>query len=384
LTENSARHKTIIISTAFPYRGGIAATTDRLAKEYIKRGDDVQIWTYKLLYPKVLFPGKSQYHDLEKHQTPKGLIIYRKINAINPFNWIKIGKQLKKEKADKVIIRYWLPFLAPCLGTIIRFAKNKKTKFIGLIDNVSPHESRIGDKKLSAYFYKKLDGFLVMAKGGIQELKDKFNVLKPIEYSPHPLFDIYGEPIDKIAASNALGLDPELHYILSFGLIRKYKGLDLLLKAFQTFSDTHPNHRLIIAGECYDNWEDYATIINELKLNEKVIRFDSFIADQDVKYYFSVADFLALTYKSATQSGVTQIAYSMELPILVTNVGDLANMVPHDKVGRVSDINISAIAENLNIMAQPTVMKQYRIGIKEEKKRFEWSVLCDKLDTLSV
>ncbi len=375
--------KIIIISPAFPYRGGIAATTDRLAKEYTNRGEEVEIWTYKMLYPKVIFPGKSQYLDLTKHKAPEGITIHRKISSVNPFNWIKVGRQLKKANAKKVIIRYWLPFLGPCLGSIVRFAKNSKTKFVGLIDNVSPHESRFGDKSLSKYFYKKLDGFLVMSKKGIQELQDKFQIKNKITYSPHPLFDIYGKPMDKTEACAQLSLDPNLNYILSFGLVRKYKGVDLLIKAFKDFSAIHPNHRLLIVGECYDDWSNYQTVIDELNLNEKIIRFDLFIPDNEVKFYFSAADFLALTYRTATQSGVTQIAYSMELPILVTNVGDLATMVKDGIVGRVVPPgNNDAIIDAMAQMSTPNQLEAYKKGITLEKKRFEWSVLCDNLDQL--
>jgi glycosyltransferase involved in cell wall biosynthesis len=375
--------KIIIISPAFPYRGGIAATTDRLAKEYIERGEIVEIWTYKMLYPKVIFPGKSQYLDLEKHNAPEGITIHRKISSVNPFNWIKVGRQLKKANAKKVLIRYWLPFLGPCLGSIIRFAKNGKTKFVGLIDNVSPHESRFGDKMLSKYFYKRLDGFLVMSKKGIDELKGKFKIQNKITYSPHPLFDIYGEPLSKEEACEKLQLDSNLNYILSFGLVRKYKGVDLLIKAFKSFSSENPNHRLLIVGECYGDWETYQSIIDELDLNDKIIRFDLFVPDNEVKYYFSVSDFLALTYRTATQSGVTQIAYSMELPILVTDVGDLATMVPNGKVGRVVEAaNNQAIVDAMSEMSSPDQIVHYKKGITEEKKRFEWSVLCDNLDQL--
>ncbi len=373
--------KIIIISPAFPYRGGIAATSDRLAKEYGNRNVDIEIWTYKMLYPKIIFPGKNQLLDLDKHSAPEEITIHRKISSINPFNWIKVGKQLKKVNASKVIVRYWLPFLGPCLGTIIRFAKNGKTKFVGLIDNVVPHESRMGDKMLSRYFYKRLDGFLVMSKKGIGQLTEIFKVDKQIIYSPHPFFDIYGDVVEKTAACKHLKLDANLNYVLSFGLIRKYKGIDLLIIAFKSFSENHPNHRLLIVGECYDDWKIYQAQIDQLKLNDKIIRFDSFIADDQVKYYFSAADFLALTYHTATQSGVTQIAYSMELPILVTDVGDLATMVPDGKVGRVvKPENTDAITNAMVEMIQPDNLKLYREGIAEEKKRFEWSVLCDNLD----
>lgn len=375
--------KIIIISPAFPYRGGIAATSDRLAKEYLKRNVEIEIWTYKMLYPKIIFPGKSQFLDLEKHQTPEGITIHRKISSINPFNWIKVGRALKKANASKVIIRYWLPFLGPCLGTIIRFAKNNTSQFVGLIDNVTPHESRMGDKMLSRYFYKRLDGFLVMSKKGIGQLKELFNIDKKITYSPHPLFDIYGDPVAKVDACAHLKIDPSLKYILSFGLIRKYKGIDLLLTAFENFAKNNTDYRLLIVGECYDDWSIYQNQIDKLNLNDKIIRVDSFIADDEVKYYFSASDFLALTYHTATQSGVTQIAYSMGLPILVTNVGDLANMVPDGKVGRVvAPENTMAITNAMKEMTKLTTLLDYRAGIAEEKKRFEWSVLCDNLDQL--
>lgn len=375
--------KIIIISPAFPYRGGIAATSDRLAKAYMLRGEEVEIWTYKLLYPKVLFPGKSQFLDPEKHEPPKNICIKRKISTINPLNWIRIGRQLKKAAPDQVIVRYWLPFLGPSLGTILRIGKRPESQFTGLIDNVTPHEKRPGDDVLSRYFYKRLNGFLVMARKGIIDLKERFHITENVRYSPHPIFDIYGAPIDQKEALNYLKLDPSYRYILSFGLIRKYKGLDWLIEAFATFSKTQPNYKLIIAGECYDEWSDYQKLIDQYELQDKIIHFDQFIPDQEVKYYFSAADFLALTYKTATQSGVTQIAYSMNLPILVTNVGDLAEMVPDGRVGIVTSPDVRSIIEGLKKVAQPEHLPAYVKGIQEEKKRFEWKMLCDNLDALA-
>lgn len=375
-------NKIIIIAPAFPYRGGIAATSDRLAKAYMDRGDEVEIWTYKLLYPKVLFPGKSQFLDLTKHVAPEGVRIFRKISTINPFNWIRVGRQLKKAQPDKVIIRYWLPFLGPSLGTILRFGKRKSSNFVGLIDNVIPHEKRPGDDSLSKYFYKHLNGFLVMAKKGIINLKERFQILENIRYSPHPLFDIYGQQLSKNEAAQHLKLDPHKRYILSFGLIRKYKGLDWLIQAFAEFSKDHPEHHLLIAGECYDDWTIYQSLIDEKGIVDRIIHFDHFIPDQEVKYYFSVADFLALTYRTATQSGVTQIAYAMHLPILVTDVGDLAEMVPNDKVGLVVKPTIKEIENGLNILSDQENLNRFRAGIQEEKKRFEWDTLCDNLDAL--
>ncbi|OIQ35881.1 MAG: hypothetical protein BM555_03780 [Crocinitomix sp. MedPE-SWsnd] len=373
--------KIIIIAPAFPYRGGIAATSDRLAQEYLKRGADVEVWTFKMMYPKIIFPGKSQYLD-EGTAAPEGLTIHRKISSINPFNWMKVGRQLKKSGANKTIIRYWLPFMAPALGTIAKLGKSKTNKVVCLVDNVIPHEKRMGDKMFSKYFFKKMDGFIVMAQEGIKQLKDVFKITKPINYSPHPLFDIYGERISKQEACDKLELDSSKNYILSFGLIRKYKGVDLLIEAFDKIKDQIPNHQLIIAGESYDNWEDYQSIIDAKNLNDRIVRKDLFIPNDDVTFFFSAADFLALTYRTATQSGVTQIAYSMELPMLVTNVGDLSNMVKHDLVGQVCENNIDDIAKSLLVICQSDKIQSYQNNIKDEKKRFEWSKLCDSLDSL--
>lgn len=377
----SSQKKLIIISTAFPYRGGIAATSDRLAQEYVKRGDLVEIWTYKMLYPKFIFPGKSQYLEAG-HEAPAGITIHRKISSLNPFNWFKVGRQLKKSQADQIVIRYWLPFLAPCLGTIAKIAKTKSNKILCLVDNVIPHEKRFADTFLSRYFFKKMDGFIVMAENGKTQLQEIFNIKKKITYSPHPLFDIYGDKLAKIDACKKLNLSAEYNYILSFGLVRKYKGVDLLIQAFATIKDDFPKHKLLIAGESYDNWDDYQSIIDRLELNDQIVRVDSFIANEEVKYFFSIADFLALTYRTATQSGVTQIAYSMELPMLVTNVGDLPNMVTDDLVGKVCANDIESIASALRVMCIKENLDRFEQGVREEKKRFEWGVLCDNLDAL--
>lgn len=373
--------KTIIIAPAFPYRGGIAATSDRLAQEYLSRGHDVEVWTFKLMYPKIIFPGKTQYLK-EGTTPPAGLTIRRKISSINPFNWIKTGRQLKKSGANQIIIRYWLPFMAPALGTIAKIGKTKSNHISCLVDNVIPHEKRIGDEFLSNYFFKQMDGFVVMAKEGVEQLKNTFKVKKPIQYSPHPLFDTYGEKVTKSEACTHLNLDTNKNYLLSFGLIRKYKGVDLLIEAFAQIKDEIPDYDLIIAGESYDDWQDYQSIIDQHNIGNRIIRKDEFIANEEVKYYFSAANFLALTYRTATQSGVTQIAYSMELPMLVTNVGDLANMVKHEVVGLVCENSVEAIASHLKQMCNDEKLAQYTANISTEKKQFEWSKLCDAIDQL--
>ena len=221
-----------------------------------------------------------------------------------------------------------------------------------------------------------------MASEGVDQLKEQFAITKPIKYSPHPIFDIYGDAVEKLDACKKLNLDASFKYILFFGLVRKYKGLDLLLEGFAKFSSDQPNFKLLIAGESYDDWSTYQKIIDDHQLGEKIIRINSFIADKDVKYYFGASEFLALTYHSATQSGVTQIAYSLNLPMLVTDVGDLPNMVKHDAVGQVCKKNSTAIANGLATISNQENINRYRKNILIEKIRFEWSTLCDSLDNL--
>jgi glycosyltransferase involved in cell wall biosynthesis len=369
-----------LISTAFPYRGGIAATTDRLALEYQKQNIPVEIWSFKMLYPGFLFPGKTQFHDEKINHAPAGIKIERKISSLNPFNWLKVGRQLRREKNCTVVIRFWIPFLAPCLGTIARIGKTPDKKIICLADNVIPHERRLGDKLLSHYFFKRIDGFVVMAEQGLTDLKQHFQLSTPAVYSPHPVFDIYGDPVSKKEACEKLKLDAETKYILFFGLIRKYKGLDLLLESFSVFSKNHPDYKLIIAGEAYENWAIYQKIIDDHQLADKIVRMDSFIANHEVRYYFGASEFLALTYHHATQSGVTQIAYSLDLPMLVTNVGDLANMVKHDYAGQVCESNTASVIKAMDAMASDQTIERYKAGVKAEKVRFEWSYLCERID----
>ncbi|MFO7818278.1 MAG: glycosyltransferase, partial [Desulfovibrionales bacterium] len=239
----------IIIGPAHPLRGGIAALNERLASQLINEGHDVEIYSFKLQYPGFLFPGKTQYTDTEP---PANLKIFSAINSINPFNWLRIGLKIKRQQPDMVIVRYWLPFMAPSTGTICRLArKNKKTRVIAITDNILPHESRPGDRQLTRFFTKSVDGFVAMSKNVFNEL-DLFIKNKPKQLSPHPIYDHYGESVPKNIAKKQLLLNPDLNYLLFFGFIRDYKGLDLLLKSL-SFNKLKEMDQLkiIIAGEFY-------------------------------------------------------------------------------------------------------------------------------------
>ncbi len=361
--------KIISLGPAHPYRGGLASFNDRLALQFASEGYDIQIVTFSLQYPKLLFPGKTQYTD---GTGPAGIKISRLLNSINPFNWISTGRKIRKEEPDILLIRYWLPFMAPSLGTVARIVRaGRKTKVICIFDNVIPHEKRIGDKLLTAFFANSIDGAVVMSQTVMDELKT-FRTDLPVKLSPHPLFDTYGEKRVRAEALGALNLDPESTYILFFGFIRAYKGLDLLIEAFSDSRLKNRKLKLIVAGEFYEDSTPYRELITKYKLEDEVIFFDHFIKDNEVPLFFSAADLVVQPYKSATQSGVTQIAYHYEKPMVVTEVGGLREIVPHGKCGYVVPPEPKAIAEAILDFFENSRNEEFSVGVRNEKEKFSW------------
>ena len=371
------KRKVIIIGPAFPYRGGIANFNNSLALGFAEKGADVQIYSFSLQYPSFLFPGKTQY---EEGEGPKGISIFPIVNSINPFNWFKVAKRIKNESPDYVIIRYWLPFMAPCLGTIAKLIR-KKTKVFAITDNVIPHEKRIGDNLLTKYFVKSCDAFLTLSSSVLDDLKQFTNTKEKI-FIPHPIYDSFGEIVEKNKAKKNLGLDENGKYLLFFGFVRKYKGLDIMLDVMADKRIQDLEVKLIVAGEFYDNKEEYISQINSLNISKHVILKSDFIPEDQVKSYFCASDMITQTYRTATQSGVTQIAYHFERPMLVTNVGGLAEIVPHNKVGYVCDINSKQIADCIVEFYTQNKEEEFTENTKEEKKRFSWGQLVEGVDNL--
>ncbi|MFV0291656.1 MAG: glycosyltransferase [Mangrovibacterium sp.] len=372
----SEQMKIAIIGPAHPYRGGIATYNERLASEFQAEGHEVKIITFTLQYPNFLFPGETQYTNSAK---PAHLDIERRINSVHPANWIKVGNQLKNECYDVIIARYWIPLMAPALGTILRGAKkNKHTKIIALVDNMIPHEKRIGDRLLSKYFVGAVDAFMAMSQSVADDIAS-FNEQKPRDVSPHPLFDNYGEIVSREESLKKLNLSPDFRYILSFGLIRDYKGLDLLYQAMSDVRFTRKNIRLIVAGEYYANAEKYKNMVQKLGIDDRVIQHTFFISDEDVKYYFGASDVVVQPYKSATQSGVTQVAYHFNRPMIVTNVGGLTELCPDGKVGYICQVDPSSIADSILRFFDEDKFAEFTANVQEEKKRFAWGVMTKKL-----
>jgi glycosyltransferase involved in cell wall biosynthesis len=362
-----------IAGTAWPYRGGLAAFNERLARQFIAEGHEVKILTFSMQYPNFLFPGKTQYSDAPK---PEDLSISRTINSINPFSWFKTARAIRKADIDVLVIKFWIPLMAPCLGTIERLCRRKGVRIVSILDNVIPHEPHFWDKWLIRYFIRSVDRFIAMSES-VREDCLKFlpaSRQNCVTLSPHPLYDNFGEAVPKTEARQFLGLPQEKTILLFFGFIRDYKGLDLLMKAYAKVHKE--NLLLVVAGEFYNNGEQYSELENDLQLEGTIAWRTDFIPDDKVRYYFSAADLIVQPYKTATQSGVTQIAYHFERPMLVTDVGGLAEIVPNGKVGYVCKVNEEDIAKAIQSFANMDAAqreKQFRKNIQTEKQKYAWS-----------
>jgi glycosyltransferase involved in cell wall biosynthesis len=374
------RRKVVIIGSAFPLRGGLAAFNERLARTFLQQGDEVTIFTFSLQYPSFLFPGKTQYSDAP---APRDLDIRVCINSVNPLNWVRVGKKIRRVLPDLVIIKFWMPFLAPCLGTLAKFiGKNRHTRIVSILDNLIPHERRPGDRLLASYFIRHVHAFVVMSDSVRHDL-ESFNTTKPCIYCPHPLYDHFGDPVSKEEARRALGLEEEGRYLLFFGFIRDYKGLDLLLQAIDDERMKSLGVKLIVAGEFYTNPGPYMDIIRAKDLEGRVLMYNHYIPDGEVGRYFCAADVVVQPYKTATQSGVTQIAYHFNKPIITTDVGGLAEMVPDSKVGFV----VRPDAEDILLAVLKYFRENCESGFSQnmqtEKTKYSWERMVDAIVQLS-
>lgn len=366
----------ILIGTAHPYRGGLASYNERLAQQFLTEGHLAEIFTFTLQYPGFLFPGKTQFTD---SPAPKDINITRLLNSLSPFNWIRTGYRIKRKKPDILLVKYWHPFMSPCFGTIARIAKrNNHTKVICIFDNVIPHEKSFIDRFLTNYFTRSIDGAVVMSRSVGEDLKT-FRVNIPVAFNPHPLYDNYGSKIPREQALQKLNLSPEFSYLLFFGFIRAYKGLDLLLEAFADKRLRVRKLKLIIAGEFYESDTLYKEIIQKNVIGNDILLYDRFIKEDEVAAFFCAADLIVQPYRSATQSGVTQIAYHFEKPMLVTDVGGLSEIVTDGKCGYVVKPEPAAIADAINDFFVNNRNEQFTKGVRETKEKFTWDKLTKSI-----
>lgn len=365
--------KITILSTAYPLRGGIAHFNGLLYKELSKH-HDVNVRTFKRQYPAMLFPGKSQ---LESGDTSEEIPSAVEVDSVNPLNWIKIGLKVKNDAPDLLVFKYWMPYFAPCFGTITKIAKrNKKTKALVICDNVIPHEKKPGDKALTKFFFSSVDYFICMSK----KVQEDLHTLKPSAKSKllfHPVYSNFGETVDKNEAKQKLNIKAE-KVILFFGFIRDYKGLDTLLQSISEFKEL-TDYKVVVAGEFYTDENKYRDLIQELGIEDKIMLFSDFIPTSEVKYYFSAADVVVLPYKDATQSGIVQIANNFGKPVIATNVGGLVEIIDKGKTGYLVDKdNPENLARTIEMYYSENKEAEFSANIEQKLNEYSWEKFVGK------
>ena len=372
--------KIVLLGTAYPYRGGLANFNEQLAAECHAQGDDVRIYNFSLQYPDFLFPGTSQFSD-GRNPLSTEIPNDRKVNSVNPFNWVNVGLELYRLKPELLIFRYWLPFMAPAYTVIAWIAKrNGHTQTVSIVDNAIPHEPRFYDIPVTKLFFKVCDRFLAMSEKVIRDF-GKLST-KKIDFHAHPMYENYGEAIPKRDARSFFNINEDERVILFFGFIREYKGLDWLIEAFANEVVQTQHVRLIIAGEFYTERERYFELAKKLEVFDRIIWKNDFIPDREVATYFCAADAVILPYKHATQSGITQIAYYYQTPIIATRVGGLEEIIPHDKVGLIVEPNSVAIAKGIERFYAENLFSLFSENMVAEREKFTWTSFVDKIKTL--
>ena len=367
--------KIIIIGPAPPYRGGIADFNEAFANSLTKAGHEVEIISFTLQYPSFLFPGKTQYS--KSKSSSYDFKITPLINSVNPFTWFKSSKYIINLKPDIILFRFWMPFFAPCFGTIAKRLKNNNLKVIALVDNAIPHEKRVGDKNLTKYFFKYCDEFISLSSLVTKDI----NVIQNdavVETLFHPVYDVFGPKVSREKGLKFLNFK-DGKYLLFFGLIRDYKGLDLALEAMSHPEIKELNIKLIVAGEFYGNKNKYSDLIDELQL-KNIILFPEFIPKENVANYFAIADAVLQPYLTATQSGITQVAYHFETPMILTNVGGLPEIVTNNSEGLICKVNSSEIAKSILYFYKKIDRDKMVEAVRKRKSILSWANFVDKFE----
>lgn len=374
---NSALLRIQIISPAWPLRGGIASFTEILATELSKAGHQVGVISYSLQYPSLLFPGKSQYTDDPK---PYHLHIKTLINSIWPPSWLRAANEVISQHAEVVVIRYWMPFFAPALGIIAARIKRKlpKARIICIADNVIPHEKRPGDIWLSKFFFSKVDEIITMSASVAEDL-GKIGVNCPVRVTFHPVYNRYGERMERKEARKKLGLEEHEKVILFFGFVRRYKGLELLLRAMAEPALKESGIKLMVAGEFYESEKETHDLVERLGIKNRVYFYSSFIPDAEVSSFFSAANLLVQPYLTATQSGITQIAFHFGLPMVVTAVGGLPEMVENEKEGYVCETNPMSVSKAISMYFDQNREADFTDAVLKKAPRYSWQYFIETL-----
>ena len=364
--------KVALLSSFYPLRGGISQFNASLLEGLGKCAFDTRAYSFSRQYPDFLFPGKTQYVTPEDEATPVHASAL--LDTMNPLTYGKTARAIRSWGADLLVMKYWMSWFAPSLGYVARHAGCKS---IAILDNVIPHEPHWFDKPLTRYFLKGCSGFVSMS-GSVEEDLLRLRPDAPHILLPHPLYSHFGEKLPRQEAQSALGLRPGYKTLLFFGLIREYKGLDILLEAFRTLPE---DYQLVIAGEPYGSFQKYQALIDSLPGKDRVYVFPDYIRDSEVKKFFSAADVAVLPYRSATQSGISSIAYHFDVPMVVTDVGGLKGTIGDRGTGIVASAPAPAPVreEILRFFADPALRESCIAAIGREKQRLSWENFSQNL-----
>jgi glycosyltransferase involved in cell wall biosynthesis len=354
------------LSTFHPFRGGIAQFNAAMYRAF-ERGHEVKAYTFTRQYPEFLFPGKTQMVQPGDNADP--IPSQRVLDTAWPLNWPGAARAIARYEPDLLVMKYWMSYFGPSLGYVAGHLKRRGTKVITILDNVLPHERRFFDVPFTRYFLARNHGFIAMS----HKVKRDLLSLRPdgpVHFMPHPLYDHFGAAIPRSEAARQLGLDPALRTVLFFGLIRDYKGLDLLIEAFAKLGE---GYQLLIAGEPYGDFAKYQRMIDAHPLRGRIVAHARYISDSEVPAFFSAADCLVLPYKGATQSGVTAIAFHFDLPVIATDVGGLAEIVAHERTGLIVPVpDADAIAKGIELFFEGDRSQRLRGNFAEVKKELSW------------
>ena len=360
------------LSCFYPYRGGISQFNAHLL-EALGEGNEVRAFNFTRQYPGFLFPGKTQYVTPEDKASP--VESTRLLDSANPFTWRRTGRAILRWKPDVVVFSYWMSYFVPSHAPVARMLRRHGVKVVTVVHNAIPHEPKFFDKPLARRFFRLSDLLVSMCDAVTADIRSLCPDAKIVQ-RPHPIYDHFGAKTDKAAAQQALGLDPQRRTLLFFGLIRDYKGLDLLIDALPLLG---PDSQLVIAGESYGSFDKYQAQIDASGCADRIRVFNRYIADEDVSGFFSAADVCVLPYRSATQSGVTAIALHFETPVVATPVGGLAECVERPGIGVMAqDITAQGVADAVaRLYAEGP--ETFSARIREVKKEMTWEAFAKAL-----
>ena len=369
--------KIVLVGPFPPFRGGISDLNAALADHLSKR-HEIHAINFTTQYPKVLFPGKTQFKKGDSAQEVDSI---RCLSSINPFSWRKTAYKIIDIEPDLVLFRFWLPFFAPAFSGVAKKIKKYSDATIMVIcDNIIPHEERLLDTRLTKRFFGFIDSFIVLSKKVENELLSFVPEAK-YKYSPHPIYSIFNNTLSKEQAKAELKLATK-KVLLFFGLIREYKGLDILINAMEKIKTELEDYTLLIVGECYENENKYTELIKKAGITDNVKCHYSFIPDNEVGKYFSAADVVVLPYKTASQSGIVQIAYHFDTPVIVSNVGGLPEIVDEGKTGYCVEPNSNAFAKAIKAFYENDNISEMNSNISEYKSQFSWDAMVKAIEKL--